>query len=419
MKCGHQIETNLSRKHCRRTCYCIHHKIITCRYSMTNQIFKNKKQQYHQSTRTDCAPIFNEGFVEFGDERVYVVADAAGTVESVTDSIRLENAYHLDEIKDRTMLTGIINVSGKESFSLDGETLVWQAGGKDICYQGTSGKQPAAVPVARLTLDGEEITAEEMKGRAGEAELTVSYTGSGDLPILAVTVIPLPEEGVDNLQLTNAAVLSEMGRRVLVGWAVPGADAALKLPASFSAKFTADHADLGWMMTLATAEPLDMLARELDGRLDAGVQQEIRDAALLLAAMKNGEELPPVSGKTREAADKLRMLNNGLAQLDDSAGQIAGGAQEVSGGAASLNTALSSLKENNEALNSGAEKIMNATLAEANSRIAASGLEAAGIKLPKLTAENYAAVIDKAISALDGRRRRRTAWPRSGNSWTG
>ena len=60
-------------------------------------------------------------------ERVYVVAGADGTVKSLTDSIRLENRDGLDEIADRTMLTGIQNVSGTESFTLDGESLTWKA----------------------------------------------------------------------------------------------------------------------------------------------------------------------------------------------------------------------------------------------------------------------------------------------------
>jgi len=334
-------------------------------------------------------------------ERVYVVTDAGGTVQSITDSIRLENTDGLDELTDRTMLTGIVNAGGKESFTLDGETLTWQAGGKDIIYQGTSDRQPAVIPAVRLTLDGEEVSAEELKTKAGEAELTVSYAAGGGLPALAVTVLPLPEDGVSDLQLTNAAVVTEMGRRVLVGWAVPGADEALRLSASFSARFRADHADLGWMMTLATSEPVNMLVREADGRLDLDVQTEMQEIGAVLTAMKAGEELPKVTGKTAEAVEKIRMLNSGLTQLDDSAKQVAQGAGDVSDGAADLRNGLEKLTGQNEKLNGGAQQMMAATLAFVNKQIAASGLEAAGVKLPELTAENYAQVLDGAIAGLE------------------
>ena len=48
---------------------------------------------------------------------------------------------------DRTLLTAIQNVGGKETFTLDGETLTWQAQGKDITYEGTSDKRPPSCPL--------------------------------------------------------------------------------------------------------------------------------------------------------------------------------------------------------------------------------------------------------------------------------
>ena len=43
-------------------------------------------------------------------ERVYAVVGAYGTVQSLTDSIRLENPEGLDVLNDSTLLTGIENV---------------------------------------------------------------------------------------------------------------------------------------------------------------------------------------------------------------------------------------------------------------------------------------------------------------------
>lgn len=91
-------------------------------------------------------------------ERVYVVTAADGTIKSITDSVRLENADGLDEIMDQTILTDIQNVGGKENFTLDGETLTWKANGEDIAYQGTSDKTPALLPVVTLTLDGADVS---------------------------------------------------------------------------------------------------------------------------------------------------------------------------------------------------------------------------------------------------------------------
>lgn len=335
-------------------------------------------------------------------ERVYVVAGADGTVESITDSVRLENADGLDELADRTMLAGIQNVGGDETFTLEGETLTWKAGGKNVAYQGTSDKAPAVLPVVTLTLDGEEVSAADLKEKTGEAVLTVTYRTEGQAPALVLTALPLPENGVSDLRTENAAVLTEAGRSVLVGWAVPNTDASLRLPVSFSAAFRADHADLGWMMTFCSSGPLEAACREIDART-GGLDPEalLEEASALLTALQNDSDLPEVEGKAAGVIGKINELNKGLKDLDAGAVTLAGGAKQVSDGAVSLDAGLAELKKNNEALNGGAEQIFAAILNTANSRIAASGLADAGITVPELTAENYAEILDGAIAQLD------------------
>ena len=369
-------------------------------------------------------------------ERVYVVTGPDGTVMSITDSVRLENADNLDEITDRTLLTGIENLSGNETFTLEGETLLWQAKGKDVTYQGTSDKTPAILPVVSLTLDGEKVSAAELKEKTGDAVLTVAYQSTESLPALAVTLLLLPEEGVTDLKIENATVLSAMGRQLLVGWAVPGVDEELNLPTSFTASFHADHAELNWAMTLTTSDPIDEAFRELDSRIELDYHKELDEAAALLTAMKNGEELPETTGKTKDIVPKINELNDGLTHLNDGAKELADGLKDLSTGAVSLSDGASQVKEgaaslsegadqlsvglataaegaasldaglvtltaNNEGLNNGAALLFAAVLDTANTQLAASGLDAAGITIPVLTAENYEEVLDAVLSQLD------------------
>ena len=334
-------------------------------------------------------------------ERVYVVAGADGTVNSITDSIRLENTDGLEELVDRTMLTDIQNVGGNETFTLEGETLIWKADGKNVTYQGTSDKTPAVLPSVILTLDGEEISAADLKEKTGEAVLTVTYRTEGKAPALALSVLPLPEEGISDLKTENAAVLTEADRSVLVGWAVPNIDASLQLPASFSASFHADHADLGWMLTFCSSDPLEAACREIDSRVNVDPDAALQEITSLLTALRDGADLPETEGKTKEIADRINELNKGLKDLDAGAVKLADGAQQVSDGAIALNTGLGTLKKNNEALNGGAEKIFAAILNTANEQIAVSGLADAGVTMPALTAENYAEVLDGVIPQFD------------------
>ena len=361
-------------------------------------------------------------------ERVYVVTAADGTVQSITDSVRLENADHLDEIRDQTRLSAIQNVGGEEAFTLDGEALTWQAKGKDIVYQGTSDRTPALLPAAELTLDGEKVSFADLKNKTGDAVLTVSYPQQEQLPVLAVTVIPLPEKGVTELKLENASLISEMGRQLLVGWAVPGADEALGLPASFTASFRADHADLSWMMTLATSDPVETAFGELEKNVRFDMRSGLDETKLLLTALKNGEPLPETTGITKLIAAKINELNDGLTQLNDGAASLADGTAQLSSGAselkdgaaalkdgaaqlssgtadaqsgaAALDEGLNALTANSQALNAGAEKLFAAVLDTANRQLAAAGLDKAGLTLPELTADNYSAVLEGVTTQL-------------------
>ena len=315
-------------------------------------------------------------------ERVYAVVGTDGTVRSLTDSIRLENPEKLDVLTDSTLLTGIENVSGDESFTLDGQTLTWQANGKDVTYQGTSDKPLPVTPLVTATLDGEEVPVSRLKDEDGEIVLTVTYSQPDAVPHLAASVILLPESGISDLTVENGTVLALSGRQAVLGWAVPGAGAALKLPASFTVRYHGDHAELGWMMTFASADPIQKAWTELESHIDINPQAELQDAITLLTALQNGEPLPEVTGEAKEIPGKINSLNDGLHALNS-------GAQTLADGAAALDTGLAALSANSEALNSGADAIFSAILETANRQLAASGLAEAGIEVPVLTAENY------------------------------
>ena len=178
-------------------------------------------------------------------ERVYAVTNAAGDALTVIDNVRLENGDALTEIDDRTLLTALENVGGTEKFTQSGETVTWKADGNSIIYQGTSDKALNVTPVVRMTLDGKEVTAADLKNASGELAMTVSYRAES--PFLAVTVMPLSDD-VTSVTVDNGAVLTDGAHSFLMGFGIPGADADLELPDSFTMTAHVDHADLNWMM---------------------------------------------------------------------------------------------------------------------------------------------------------------------------
>ena len=308
-------------------------------------------------------------------ERVFAVLGPDGKTENLTDSVRLENRDGMDELPDSTLLSGIQNTGGHESFTLDGTDLVWQAGGKDITYQGTSDKALPVKPVVSLALDGAEISAKDLAGRSGRVEITVRYEQPQPVPHLALTLLLLPESGVSAVETENAELISFSGRRAVVGWAVPGADPGAKLPASFTVRFDADHVNLGWMMTFASADPVDAACREISSRLPAGMDlnRTLEDIISILSAMQAGNALPETSSP---------VVNVVTGQIND------------------LNDGLAALSGNSASLNDGADALFDALLDAAGQQLA-SAMGPSGKAVPALTAENYSSVLNEIIAELD------------------
>lgn len=332
-------------------------------------------------------------------ERVYAVVGTDGTLQTLIDNVRLELEGDEASIEDASQLSGVENVGGHEAFTQEGEILLWQADGEDIIYQGTSDKAPYVTPVVRLTLNGEEATAEDVQNGEGELSMTVSYDMSADAPFFVLSAMPVDNDTLTDIAVENGTVLSDGTRQVVVGWAAPGLDERVECPESFTITAHADHADLNWMMTVATAQPVEILCRELaDDVTDA--REFVDSLTDNLIALRDNEEITGDDAYA-EAMKDLRALFDGAAALNDGAQALADGAASADEGAAALESGLGTIISNNETLNQGAAAIFSAILDTANAQLAAAGLDAAGITLPTLNADNYAEALEAVLEQFD------------------
>ena len=268
--------------------------------------------------------------------------------------------------------------------------MTWNADGNSIIYQGTSDKALNVTPVVRMTLDGKEVTAADVKNASGELVMTVSYRAES--PFLAVTVMPLSDD-VTSVTVDNGAVLTDGAHSFLMGFGIPGADADLELPDSFTMTAHVDHADLNWMMTIATAQPVKVLTDALSDHA-ADAHTLVSDLTAGLNALADGSEIPESNEDIHELLTALNTLFDGAAQLKD-------GSITLLDGVKALKDGLDTLSSNSTALNDGAAQLFAAVLDTANTQLAAAGLDALSIEVPALTASNYAAVLDDLIAQLD------------------
>ena len=168
-------------------------------------------------------------------ETVYVKTNASGGVDSVVVSDWLKNEGRSQELIDSSDLKDIKNLKGKQGYTENGNSLVWDASGEDIYYQGTTDKTlPVDVKIS-YKLDGKSVTPEELAGKSGHVEICMNYTNhekqkveiGGEeetiyTPFAVMSGMILDDAKFTNVSVTNGTVISDGNRDIVVGMAFPG-----------------------------------------------------------------------------------------------------------------------------------------------------------------------------------------------------
>lgn len=355
------------------------------------------------------------------EETVYVMADAAGTVNEVIVSDWLKNPDKAEVLTDATDLADVKNVKGYEDYT-QGEdgTLTWNAEGSDIYYQGTSKKElPVNVKVS-YKLDGKEISPEELAGKSGKVTIRFDYENNametakiGDkdeeitVPFAMISGMILSDEKFHNIEISNGRVISEGNNSIVVGVAFPGLRESLDIDEIKEnleseeekekadeihipdyVEVTADATDfaLDMTMTMAMSDVLDSVnltdsidLTEMNDSMDElqdGSNQlkdgttELKDGTEELVEgtydLKDGtSELVDGVDELKDGTTELRNgtndLKNGTAKLKDGADELNHKSAELDSGAKKLNDGASDLKKGSEDLKGGTEKLSKGT----------------------------------------------------------
>lgn len=350
-------------------------------------------------TATTAAAV-GEGTAVPKDETVYVLTGADGSVENVIVSDWLKNTAGTGTIRDKTSLTDVENVKGDETYTTSGDgSLLWNAQGKDIYYQGGTDKDPPVYMRITYTLDGKQVTPEELAGKSGKVTIRFDYTnrqrtaveidGKQEevyVPFAVLTGAVLDNEVFTNVEVTNGRLVNDGDRTVVVGMAFPGlqddlalSEDTLTIPDYVEITADAESFALDVTVTLATNQPFRELDTENLGSFGdlSGSMDELTDAM-------------------DQLLDGSSQLSDGLNTLLDQSGALVDGVDDLQSGAAQLSAGLNTLTASNDTLNGGARQVFETLLSTANTQLAAAGLD-----LPALTVDNYASVLTGVISSID------------------
>ena len=372
------------------------------------------------AAETDSAAVSGGTGVPEKDETVYVISSADGTPQKVLVSSWLKNPDRNAELKDVTTLRDIENVKGTEEFTReDGQTLLWDAAGSDIYYQGTSDQDlPVEVKIT-YTLDGKKITPEELAGRSGKVTIRFDYINRESrkiringkqekiyVPFAAASGTILDPEVFRNVEVQNGQLENIGNGLAVIGFAFPGMQEnlnldrkTLEIPDFIEIAADVQNFKMGPAMTVATASLLGGLDSE---NLDV---QELRDQAkkltdgmnqLLDGAGQLYDGLDLLLEQTGVLSDGVSALAAGSTRLKTGTDTLTAGVGEMQAGAGQLSAGLTELNSHSRELNSGAEQVFCTLLSAATAQ-----LQEAGLPVPALTIGNYAGILNNLIASLD------------------
>lgn len=321
------------------------------------------------------------------DETVYVLAEPDGAARRIIVSDWLSNPDGEAKLADASTLGEIVNVKGEQTF--DGS--VWLADGADIYYQGESAETlPVAMKIT-YTLDGQEITPEELAGRDGHVVIRFDYdvaqtsdiqvngqTKTLTVPYVFVTGALLENDVFTNVQTVNGHLVNDGDHTVVLGIALPDMQKSLALDSE----------------TLTLPEFVEIEADVKQFALPVTVTIATSEAFAALDADKLNDT-ETLKNAVAELTDGMNQLLDGGTQLYDGLTELADGTDQLAEGASALSDGLNTLIEHNESLVNGSARVFSTLLATANQQLAASGAE-----VPELTVENYAETLSTLIDSM-------------------
>lgn len=309
------------------------------------------------------------------DESVYLISDANGNVNKTIVVDHLKNKDKKDTLEDASNLSDIENVKGKEKFTQSGDKLTWQAGGKDIYYQGTATEEPPVTQKVTYYLDGKEISPEDLAGKSGKVKIRFDYTNTTSytetvngekqtvsVPFAAVTGLVLGD-GFENIEVTNGKAEVSDSSSVVLGYALPGLkdslgikdkdlDGDVNIPEYMEMTADVKNFSMPAAMTFVV-NASDYVST--DGIDTSDLDDMINDLKDASTQLQDGSKT--LAEGTDTLTDGLSTLQSKLGTFASGVGTLQSGLKTYTDGVSTLSGGLNTLGNSTGALVSGADKL--------------------------------------------------------------
>lgn len=353
------------------------------------------------------------------DETVYSKIDTTGSSYDMLVNSHIINDTEQNLINDLSDLTNIKNVNGDEKFTQNGNSLIWEANGSDIYYQGETKKDLPIECKVKYELDGTEISSKDIVGKSGKVKIkleyinkdahTVNINGKSEIlytPFVVVCGAILDNSIHRNVEISSGKIVDDGTKTIAVGLAFPGLSESLNLskngldiPSYIELTMDSKDFEFGNIASFITPkifEESDLSIfddlNKIYGKVNT-LQSSSKELVKGATTLKSG---------TDTYLENSKMFNSAVKQVSI-------GASKVNSGYLALDNGIKTLAKNTDKLNMGAKQISDGTkaldnvLGPALSELS-SGLDSlqnGALELQNGT-NRIIAELDKSIAAIEG-----------------
>ena len=310
------------------------------------------------------------------EETVYSKLDTTGKSYSTVVSDHIKNTEYSEEIKDLSDLLEIENLNENNTYTQDGNVIVWNAQGRDVYYNGKSEKELPIEVKMTYTLDGKEILPEELSGKSGKLNIKIEYTNkekhtvyvNGEYvemytPFVIFAGTYFKNDTVQNVKVTTGKAVDDGSKTIVIGMALPGLQQSLGLdstdfsiPENIEIEMDIKDYEQSSIITFVTPkviekkdfnilDELDTLYSSVDtlqssmNQIEEGAKTLSEGTALYSQNYNTfNSAIGMLNDGTTTLQENYEVFNNGLQTANE-------GAKQVNDGMQQLNTAAESIKD--------------------------------------------------------------------------
>lgn len=280
-------------------------------------------------------------FAASKDEVVYSKINGNNEDYSTIVSDKITNDQRQEYVNDLSNLLNIVNTSGDEAFTQDGNKIVWNANGNSLSYQGDTNQELPIKTTVTYKLNNEEVTADDLKGKEGRVSITVNYENTDShnvkingktekmyTPFIVVAGLLVNKDNNENITVTKGKVVDNGKNAIAVGMALPGLQESLGLsksdvdiPSSITFEMDAKDFEMNNIVSYVTPK----LVEETD--------------------LKVFDDMDEIFDKANDLQSASNKLVDGANQVNEGASQLKTGMSSALSGANTIKTAVQTSRD--------------------------------------------------------------------------